>query len=107
MIYKNDHESLDDMRQQISTEILQPENLTSIPTSGLRDYVKNLALAHGIVYTKTPGDAWAETVTRLAGDEVVTDDVEDLIVALKRNHVINATTMVTLLGNYLDERNHV
>lgn len=43
-------------------------------------------------------------MTQLAGDAVVTDDVEDMIVALKRNHVIDSTTMVTLLGNYLDER---
>jgi hypothetical protein len=38
---------------------------------------------------------------------VVTDEVEDMIVALKRNHVIDDKTMVVLLGNYLDERNHV
>lgn len=76
----------------------------NIPVSGVKDYVKNLALAHNIVYTKTPGDAWAEAVTRLAGDDVVTDDIEDIIVALKRAHVIDAETMVVLLGNYLDEK---
>lgn len=85
----------------------QTEDLASIPTSGLMDYVKNLARAHGVVFTKTRGDAWAETVTRLSGDDVVTDEVEDIIVSLKRNHVIDAKTMVILLGNYLDERNHV
>lgn len=29
-------------------------------------------------------DQWADAVTRLAGDEVVNDTVEDLLVALKR-----------------------
>lgn len=77
----------------------------NIPVSGVKTYVQNLALANHVAYTKTQGDAWAETVTRLAGDDVVTDEVEDLIVALKRAHVIDAETMVTLLGNYLDERN--
>lgn len=79
----------------------------NIPKSGVKNYVHNLALAHHVVYTKTQGDVWAENVTRLAGDDVVTDEVEDMIVALKRSHVIDAKTMVMLLGNYLDERKHV
>lgn len=58
-------------------------------------------------YIKTPSDYLAEVITNLSDDDVVTDDVEDLIVALKRAHVINAETMVALLGNYLNEKQNV
>lgn len=76
----------------------------TIPTFKVAEYVVSLAQQHGVRYTRTSGDALAEVVTRLAADQVATDDIEDLIVALKRAHVIDAKTMVALLGNYLDER---
>lgn len=76
----------------------------NIPITDVKGYVQTLALAHHITYVKTRGDDWAETVTRLAGDDVVTDEVEDLIVALKRAHVVNDKEMVALLGNYLAEK---
>lgn len=43
-------------------------------------YVINLAAQHGIRYEETPADKLAVVATRLAGDEVVTDEIEDLIV---------------------------
>jgi hypothetical protein len=79
----------------------------NIPTSGLKEYVHRLALVHGVVYKKTAGDAFAEAVTRLADDNVFTDDVENIIVELKRSHVIDSKTMVQLLGSYFDELQHV
>lgn len=78
--------------------------IANIPTSGLRDFVASLAQKHGVRYAKTSNDALAEVVTRLAGDVVIPDETEDLIVALKRANVIDAETMVALLGNYLDEK---
>ena len=76
----------------------------NIPTTGLRTYIHSLAKVHGVAYVKTNGDAWAETVTKLSGDEVETDDVDFLLVALKRAGVINSTDMVLLLVNYLREK---
>jgi hypothetical protein len=35
---------------------------------------------------------------------VVTDEIEDLVVALKRAGAINGSEMMTLLGPYLDEK---
>ncbi len=66
--------------------------------------MQSLAAAHNVIFVKTVADNFAETVTRLAGDEVVTDEVEDLIVALKRARIIDAATMVEILGKYLDEK---
>ena len=70
-------------------------------------YIAELATRHHIVYARTPDDALAELATRLADDEIVTDETEDLIVALKRAGVIDGATMGDLLGRHLDEARHV
>lgn len=79
----------------------------TIPSTGLAEYIAALARQHGIRYVKTANDALAEVITRLADDEITTDKTEDLIVALKRANVIDGTTMVSLLGSYLDEKRNV
>lgn len=75
-----------------------------MPTTGLAEFVADLAMQHGVFffYLRTPNDVLAKMVTRLADDDVITGGTEDLIVALKRAHVIDAASMVSLLGNYLD-----
>ena len=70
-------------------------------------YVAAMAQRHGIVYTKTGGDALAEIITRLSDDDVHTDETEDLLVALKRAGVIDGPTMISLLGQHLDARRPV
>lgn len=47
--------------------------------------------------------ALAEVITSLSGDEVKPDEIENLVVALRRANVIDGPTMVTLLGRYFDE----
>ena len=49
----------------------------------------------------------ASAITRLADDHVETDETEDLLVALRRAHVIDGPTMVDLLGRHLDECRHM
>jgi hypothetical protein len=67
-------------------------------------YVLALAQQVGVRYERTPEDELADIITRLSDDEVVTDEIEDLIVALKRAGVINGSEMVALLSQYLDEK---
>ncbi len=81
--------------------------LDSSPSNNLSTYVAELARRHGISYVKTSNDALANVITRLADDEVFTDETEDLIVALKRSKIIDGRAMVSLLGRYLDEKRHV
>lgn len=57
----------------------------------VRRYVAALE-QHGIVYEKTGSDALAEAITRLAGDDVCTDETEDMLVALRRANVIDGPT---------------
>ncbi|RBP30722.1 hypothetical protein DET50_107137 [Marinobacter pelagius] len=70
----------------------------------IRSYITDLADQLGIRYQATPEDALAVIAARLAGDGVVTDETEDLIVALKRAGAINGREMVALLGRHLDEK---
>lgn len=56
----------------------------TFPTTDAGNYVRWLADVHGVQYVPTPADQWAETVTRLAGDEVRSGPVQDLLLALKR-----------------------
>lgn len=74
-----------------------------IPTFGVAKYVSTLAKKHNITYSVNPMDTWAQTVTRLAGDVVKPDHVEDLIIALKRAGKITQKEVATLTVNYLRE----
>ena len=82
-------------------------HLRHIPSTGLISFIATLAKEHGVSFARTGSDALADVITRLADDEVVTDETEDLIVALRRADVIDGPTMVSLLGSYLDEKRHV
>lgn len=63
-----------------------------------------LAMRSGIRYQLTSADVLADVATRLSGDDVMTDEIEDLVVALKRAGIITGHEMVDLLGAYLDEK---
>ena len=75
-----------------------------IPVSGVDQFVIDMARQHHITYVKTFGDAWGEKVTQLADDEVQADDIENLLIALKRAGKVTATDMLALLVSYLREK---
>jgi len=76
----------------------------TIPTMGVAQFVRDLARKHHVSYMPTSMDQWAETVTRLAGDEVRSGPVQDLLIALKRAGKLSTGDMAALLVNYLRER---
>lgn len=53
--------------------------------------IRQLAREHGMTYEASALDAWADQVTRLAGDDVELDDVENLLVALVRAKAITSS----------------
>ena len=75
-----------------------------LPVSGLRDYILELASAHGVVYVETPADKLADTITRLSDDEVHLDEIERLLIALERVGVVASNSVVPLHINYLREK---
>ncbi|EPM43627.1 hypothetical protein [Pseudomonas syringae] len=88
-----------------NTTIRNPETgELIIPTTGVRDYVLKLARRYQVTYVKTFADTWAEDVSRLAGDEVRTDAVEQLVIALKKHKKVSGREMVKLLTYYLREK---
>ena len=78
--------------------------LAKIPTHGLANYIGELSRTRGVQYTQTPTDVLANTITRLAGDEVVFDSIELQLLALERAGIINSADVVPLHISYLREK---
>jgi hypothetical protein len=86
------HERQSTLRQKMSIR-KRRESLTLTP---MARYVVALAKRLGICYTPTYGDRWAFAVTRLAGDEVLNDPTDDLLVALTRAGKLSPTDMAKM-----------
>jgi hypothetical protein len=56
-----------------------------------------LAKKEGIVFTPTFADQWARAVTTLAGDDIRSDNIDDLLVALTRAGKLSPGDMTKLL----------
>ena len=65
--------------------------------------ILDMADQHGVLYTPTARDAWAQEITRLADDEVTLDEVELLLIALKRAGHLSRPEALRLQVNYLRE----
>jgi cell filamentation protein len=75
----------------------------TLPTSNFGEYITALAKRHNIGPEKKPIDHWAAAITRLAGDDVKMDNVEQMAVSLKREGVITGAQMGRLLAGHLRE----
>lgn len=69
------------------------------------DHVRDLAAAHGVIYRPGALDAWADKVTELCGDDVLSDEIRDLILALKRHGVVSQAEATQLHLDYYKEKN--
>ena len=63
--------------------------------------IRALARQHGIIAERTATDELADTITELAGDEVVHDEIEDLVVTMQRKGIISPEKATALYGDYL------
>ncbi|MGZ5780872.1 MAG: hypothetical protein ACXWIN_07950 [Burkholderiaceae bacterium] len=75
-----------------------------IPTTGLEQFIVDLAKQHGITYAKAPLDDLAEVITRLSDDNIEMDHVELLLIALERAGIVASEYVVPLHINYLREK---
>ena len=80
------------------------ESYDTLPTKNVGSFVIELAEHHNVSYTYSSMDQFADSVTRLAGDEVKHDRIEDLLVALKRAGKLSMQQVAQLSVNYLRER---
>ena len=69
----------------------------------MKNHIVNLANQHDIKYVRTSLSEMAKIITELSDDKVVQDDVERLVIALRKAEVISSEEMLLLLHGYLKE----
>jgi hypothetical protein len=67
------------------------------------DIIRSVAARHNIAVLISDRDRWAGEITRLSGDDVLFDDVENLVVALQRAGILSRIQAVKLQARYLRE----
>ena len=65
--------------------------------------IRKMAQEYHVAYVGTHSDALAHHITRLAGDDVQLDEIEQLLVALQRSGRLTRVEMVQLQASYLRE----
>ena len=93
--------------KSFSGKVARFEFATDIPTSGLAKYITDLANQYNVTYVRTFYDELAATITKLSDDEVEPDDIENLLITLKREGILSGKDMLSLLVNYLREKFNV
>ncbi|AMZ75164.1 MULTISPECIES: hypothetical protein [Pseudomonas] len=73
-------------------------------TDSVATQVRKLAKAHNVTAELDGISRMAATITRLAGDVVKLDGIEQLLVNLKRKGVLSKSQILTLQGEYLQEK---
>jgi hypothetical protein len=84
--------------------ILDARSLGAAMTGDKRDveaYVRALASEHGVTLEQDAYAKMAQVLTNLGGDDVQLDQVEQLLVGLKRKSVIDGKEMLLLQAEYL------
>ena len=71
-----------------STPTVAPQAVDQAESPG--DRIVRLARQHGISHQPGPNDLWADTVTRLASDDVELDHISLLLVGLRKAGVLSA-----------------
>jgi hypothetical protein len=65
--------------------------------------IRKMAEKYHVAYVRTARDALAHHITRLAGDDVQLDEIEQLLIALQRSGHLSRVEMVKLQATYLRE----
>ncbi len=65
--------------------------------------IQRMARRYGVTYVPTPNDAWAGHITRLAGDSVELDPIEQTLIALQRAGRLSRPRLIELQAAYLNE----
>jgi hypothetical protein len=77
--------------------------MTNRTPSKTAEHVRVLARRHHVVYSATSNDRLAHHMSRLAGDTVEPDEIEQLLIGLQRAGHLSRTEMVLLQARYLRE----
>jgi len=78
--------------------------MTESASNSVANEVRKLAKKHRVGADRDGLSCMAATITRLAGDAVELDGIEQLLVNLKRKGVLNKAEIMVLQGRYLQEK---
>ncbi|MDD2033587.1 MAG: hypothetical protein ACNJA3_19260 [Pseudomonas rhizophila] len=81
--------------------------MTQTAVDSVEAKVRRLAKAHDVTAELDDMSRMAVTITRMAGDVVELDDIERLLVNLKRKGVLSKSEILTLQGEFLQEKKRV
>lgn len=76
-------------------------------TESADNEIRKLARMHGVTSNRDSVSCMAVAITRLAGDTVILDEIEQMLVNLKKKGVLNKSEIIALQGRYLRERRPV
>lgn len=75
----------------------------ALATNATARVIQNLAARNNVSYHVTESDRLAQNITRLAGDDVHLDPIEQMLIGLQRVGRIDRALMVRLQARYLRE----
>jgi hypothetical protein len=78
--------------------------LTPPAADSVANQIRRLAKHHNVSAERDDMSRMAVTITRMVGDVVELDNVEQLLVNLKKNGFLSKSEALTLQGRYLQER---
>ncbi|WP_413737547.1 hypothetical protein ACL2XP_05450 [Sodalis sp. RH21] len=78
--------------------------MTKTAVVSVATQVRRLAKSHNVTAERDGMGRMAVAITRMAGDVVELDNVEQLLVNLKRKGVLSKSEILTLQGGYLQEK---
>ena len=84
-----------------------PADLDALPSKNVSEFIQRFARSRHVHFKRSGLDAWAEAVTRAAGDDIKLDETGKLLVALKKKQLINGRQMARLMTNHLREHQRV
>ena len=84
-----------------------PADLDTLSRKNVSEFIQPFARSRHVQFKRSGLDAWAEAVTRAAGEDIKLDETGKLLVALKKKQLINGRQMARLMTNHLREHQRV
>jgi hypothetical protein len=76
---------------------------TAAPVTYTAGVIRRMAARNNVTASTSENDLFAHHITRLSGDDVLLDDVEQMVIALQRAGLLSRVQAVRLQARYLRE----
>jgi hypothetical protein len=85
-------------------EDTMPAPFPALTRTSTAAHIREMAARHHVKYEPTQSDLLANDITRLSGDTISLDEIEQMLIALQRAGHITRNELVHLQARYLRER---